>query len=487
MATEIIWLEPGEDSYDPSTQQAQWGDIIPPFSLPPSKILVMPKGPYKVTQVLARGTSHVTKFDLLGLPQPEADALANAGRTYNDPMGNLTQQQFNLPDRGSGSWVPPDQVWPNVFNTQFWDWASGQTEPITPQQGAEKGAWFSTYHNMVIWENSENVHAISSHWPFVKSYFDVFMPRIQARFAGKPVFVGWNYFSGISQRPDWMSRADAKQRLRDPLSSWPGNPMLPGGNLEKTTLSCLGFYLNEPGSVHKMLYMIPYSGALNKKANKYMVTFIQSVHEWFPNNFYAVTYPEGVFYRKDKLPINPNFLYSIAVLSYIYGAGIIGYAFDAKKSHKNLVRQYAEGGLWFPNGSGTPQSLDTFPHWVPESSPYYTRYTGSADMAMFGVQDYAATWGQTEGGVEYYCDFRLDGGSWTTAQNAEMDDIVDATHDERGWVHVRILGSVMSVLYINPCADNANHTLEFRHPTNPSATFTQTVSTCIAHVCNISI
>ncbi len=495
MATTITWLEPIADNYDPSTQQAQWIDILPSISLPEGKLYHMTKGSvYTTQQMLGAGCSHVNKFDLFGMPQSYIDSVSNAGRAYNDPMGNLTPQQFNLPDRGAGTWVPVGQGWPNIFNTRFFDYQPGQTEPLTVEQGTQKGNLQSTGYNMVIWENSEQDHAISSHWPFVRAYFDAFIDNMESRWGSKPFFVSWNYFSGIGGSIRDMGRANAKLWLRKNPNTWnadkplgalgyPSGDMLPGGTLERTTMSCFGVYLGQPETIFRKLYDLVYSAALNKKCGKHLVAFVQGFHEWRPNNFYKILYPEGTFYQKQKLPININFVYSLTALSFIFGSGLIAYGYDTKRNDKKIVRTYSEGALWF-NLAGESQSLDSFPHWTPEGGGYYTQYTGIADITAMAAVHYSQSWAPTEGGTAYFCDYSLDGGTtWTTAQNAEMDDVVDAQLDERGICYVRILGNKMSVLFIDPFGTNSPKTLVFRHPGNPTITYTQEVSTSIAHMC----
>lgn len=486
MAVELNFIQDTVDEYDALTQMAQFADVQQPITLPAGKVWHGSKGTYTVDQLLALGYTHVSKFDIQSVSQARQTQLFNQSKVYNDPMGNLTMQQFNLSGNPiPANWFPPENSWPYIWNANIFPTVPGQTEPLTAQQGYDKGLLFSDLFSMVIFENAEQEHAISPHWAFRKTFYDALVPRMVAKHG--TIFLADNYYSGIGGRPDWMTRAEAKQRLRDPFNLWPGNPMLPGGTMEKCTMSCYGGYFKEPDTMFLHLYAIPYSGLLNRKAGKFMVGFIQSFHEWRPNNFYDIDYPEGDLVWKGKMPINPVYLISMTVLFYIYGCGVIGYGYDAKRGDKKLVRQYAEGAMWYPNGSSSPVSLDQFPYWTPEGGGYYFGYNGSADMTAEGVRMYANTWALTEGGTEYYCDFQLDGGSWITAANAEADDIVDACFDNRGWVLVRVKGSVMSVLYINPNADNQEHTLVFRHPTDSSKTYTGTVSTPMVHVCNVNI
>ncbi len=487
MAVQLNFIQEVPDEYDALTQMCQWADILPDIVLPPGKFWHMSKGSYTAEQLLQKGYTHLSKFDMQELSPTRQSQVSAQGKAYNDPMGNLTMQQFNLSgDPHNANWVPAGASWPNIWNANIFPTVPGQTEPLTYQQGYDKGMLFTDIYNAIIFENGEQEHAISPHWPFRKAYYEALVPRLLAKYAR--IYLGDNYYSGIGGRPDWMTRAEAKQRLRDPFNLWPGNPMLPGGNLEKTTLSCYGGYFKEPDTMYQHLYAIPYSGLLNRKAGKYMVGFIQSFHEWRPNNFYTIDYAEGRMLYKTKMPINPVYLISMTVLFYIYGIGVIGYGYDSKRGDKKLVRNYAEGSLYIKNGSEDPVSLDEFPYWTPEGSGYYYPYAGSADMTAFGVHMYANTWALTEGGTEYYCDFRLDGSStWITAQNAEADDVVDACHDTRGWVLVRIKGTLMSVMYINPNADNASHLLEFKHPLTPSVTYTGTVATPMVHLCNVNL
>lgn len=449
-------------SYDPSSGFVQWADEIEDMTLPKGKIWVSGRGTWPYQQLYKKGITHLSKFDLVDLPWPELSKVMEAGKAYDDVP--QTQTQLSLQDKGSGEWVPKGQSWPNIWNTRFFPTVEGQTEPLTVEQGAEIGKKANTAYSLIIFENAEQDHAVGSQWPFWRSYYQEWIARMDETWKPRGIqyYVGHNYFSGISASPDWMSREEAKAYLRRPLNEWSGNQMLPGGTLEKSNLSCFGLYLGAPDLVKDFHYRLIFSAYANHKFGKYMVGFMQAIHEWRPNNFYENILPEGTFYRPEKLPPSPCNTMGLAALSFIFGDGFVPFGFGGPKASKKWVQHYAEGALWYPKGSKEPADLNTFPYWCPESDHYYIAYSGVEDMTAFAVRAVNRTFFQVEGGEAKFLTFRIDGGPWIDAQNTEADDVVDACHDKRGIVYSKQKGKKLAVLYINPYADNQTHTLEFK-------------------------
>lgn len=477
--TGVAWESLIPSGYDPSSGFVQWADAIEDMQLPRGKIWVSGRGQWPAAQMYRKGLTHLTKFDLAGLPQREIDAYMRQGKAYDDVP--TTPVQLSLKDKGSGEWVPKGQSWPNIWNTRFFPYKEGQTEPLTREQGAEIGRSANTAYSLVIFENSEQDHAVGGQWPFWRSYYGEWMPRMEAAWKPRGVqhYVGHNYFSGILPSLDWMQRGPAKEFLRKPLSQW-GSPMLPGGTLEKSNLSCFGLYLGAPDLVKDFHYRLIFAAYANHKAGKHMVGFMQAVHEWRPNNFYENILPEGTFYRQEKLPPAPGATLGLAALAFVFGDGFIPFGFGGKRDTKKWVRHYAQGALWYPKGADQPADLDTFPFWCPESGGYYIGYSGVEDMTAFAVRAVHRTFFRVEGGEARFLSFRIDGGPWIEAQNAEADDVVDACYDKRGLVFSKRKGAQMAVLYINPYADNAPHILEFKDAQGRS--YKAAVSTSAPHL-----
>lgn len=491
--TQIVF-DDENSGYDPAKQTVQWMDYLPDAPATDDKIWFAPIGPISTpTQLIAKGVTVFSNYDLPSLSSSEQNSLIDAGRTYNEAP--KTPQQLLLPDRGAGQWVPPGQGWPGIWNTQYFDYSPGQTEPLTTAQGAEKGNQYSVAHRVTVFENSENNHAIGTQWGFWRTYYQNLTARAQARFPGR-WRIAHNYFTGVvgrygdsdaraalyGQSPlalEFNTRAQAKAFLDAPISEWPGSEMLPGGTLETVNSACYGLYFGSPDKTNDHPYRMIYAADRTHAAGKYLFAFMQEFYEWLPNNYIEVRYPTGKFYLQTKMAHSQAQLYNIALVSRVFMDGFIPFGASPKYAGNfNFPRQFNQG-LWFPNGSTTPQNPDTFPYWTSPGQSQEWPTDGFEDGIARGMYAYSQTFMQTSGGTRQFLRYRINGGSWVEPQNVKVHDVVDAYHDKRAIVFAEIKSGKMAVMYMNPFADGSVKTIEYQYN---GTTYSMQVASIQAHV-----
>lgn len=468
------------DEFDGRTGFVQWADIVAPGSTPDGKLLIMNKGDWSSRFVLSKYNSHISKYNLLSETSTEMAALEAEGRGYNEVP--KTNEVLNLPDSGlPHAWKPDGASWPYILDQKIFP-----NGPLTAEQGEEKGNIADLRYPVNICETGENWHATSPHWPFMKPFFDKWRQRLNNKFGPENVWLSADYLYGLKYRLSWMGRQEAKDRLRQPLNTWPGNVLLPGGALDATNVSCNPIYLGAMDTVKDLLFSMAYSGMCAHKANKKHVSFIFPVHEQRPNNYYYMDVPNGGhFAKQDKVPVSPGYASTITSISYVFLDGIIGWGMQSKfDAGKIWNRDFSGSELYFPPGSTTPADLSTFPYAVNQKDMYWT-YTGVEDMIVMTVAALSRTWGLTTGGTKRFLKFRKNGGAWYNPVNADADDLVNADWDKHGLVYARTLGNTMSWWYCDPFADNTTSIIEFEHPTIPGQIYTVRVGTNIAKFGNI--
>jgi len=483
--------------FNPSKQVVQWMDYLPDMPSTDGKIWVMPKGSIStVAQLQAKGVTNFSNYEIAGLSTNEQVALANAGKTYDEVP--KTPQQLSLPDRGAGVWKPEGADFSQQWNTQFFDFTPGQTEPLTLEQGAAKGNQYPVTHRVIVFENSENTHYIGSHWPFWKPYYQNLTARMQARFPGT-WRIAHNYFTGaVNPYPfiadfdnkraaygdnpsvlGYMNRLQAKNFLVAPLSDYPPSNLLPGGNMESVNSACYGLYFNSPDLTPDNAYRMIYHSHITHKAGKYDLAFMQTFYEWHPNNLQETTFPQGKFYKYVKMPHNPAQVINYAFISRVFMDGFIPFSSAAKTDGAfRYDRAYWDSSLWIPNGSTTPQNNDTFPYWKQPGQAEAFATSGFEDYVALGMQKYYNSFMQTAGGTTNFLRYRIDNGNWVEAQNHDIYDVVDGFYDKRAIVYSQVKNGKLAVMYLNPYADGAIHTLQYQYN---GVTYSMQVASTIVH------
>ncbi|KAA6441460.1 hypothetical protein FEM33_01625 [Dyadobacter flavalbus] len=484
--------------FNPSKQVVQWMDYMPDMPSTDGKVWVVPKGSLSTIQQLeAKGATTFSKYEIGSLSAAEQKALADAGKTYDEVP--QTPQQLSLPDRGSGQWKPEGVGYPLWWNTRFFDYTPGQTEPLTTQQGFDKGNQYPVTHRIIVFENSEQDHAIGGQWPFWKPYYSNLNSRHQARFSGRGK-IAHNYFTGpVSQYPaspefnnkvaaygynpailGYMNRLQAKNFLNAPLSDWPPSSILPGQNMEDVNSACYGLYFNSIQDTPNNPYRMIYSAYLAHKVNKSLFAFMQTFYEWNPNNLQETTFPEGKFYKYVKMPHSPAQCVNYALISRVFMDGFIPFS-SASKTDGNFRydRQYWNNSLWIPNGATSPQSNDTFPYWKQPGQIEAFATSGFEDFIALGMQKYHQSFMQVSGGTGSFLRFRIDGGSWQEVSNININDVIDAYYDKRGICYGQVKNGKLAVMYLNPYADGSVHEVEYQYN---GQTYTMSASSIMASV-----
>lgn len=456
-------------------------------------------------EMINKGLTHISKYDLQHYPESVRNQYYNSGKV-DEGIPPITPQQLFLPDRGSGVWVPPDKNYPFTWNTRFFDYVEGQTEPLTYQQGVDKGNLYPTNATIIFFENTEQDHAVSSHWNFWRGYYSSLKARMDARWTANGIkyYLAHNYFTYIktlryaSNHPNFpnqdaatlgeSTREGHKALLNMPLNQWPSHEMLGNGTLSSTNTGCFPIYLGAPDLNNTVPYRMAFSGFIHHKANKYLAAYVAVNHEWFPNNLSEVVYPEGKFYLYNKLPLEDGLIISLALISRIFCDGWVGWFNNAGEQDPSQPRFHREYhiGEWFPNGSSSPANLDTFPYWTTGDQEEIFPEQGAGNITGFAMKAYHDTFGQTKGGVRKFLKYRENGGAWITPSNNNADEIVDAYFDKRTFGFSEVKGNIMSVFFINSFAtNNESKVLEFEHPTDSSIIYKTNFAGTTAHIAKI--
>jgi len=460
-------------TYNPETQRVQWMDQIPkPAVIDPNFRWIMPRGENTLQELVDMGVTNFTRADMNqpGWDETQISAFRNKGYGYDDVP--QTPTMFSLADRGQGAsqWVSAPGtpvVWPIIWNQRFWNTPPGATEPMSVEQGALRGQAYSAEHTVVIFENSEQDHAISSHWPFVKAWSEAWNAKVIARWPGKKTLRAWNYFTGFGETIRYSTAAERKAFINSPVSSWVANPMLPGGNLETYNAVCFGVYLQAPDDVKHIGYDIIFQTLVARKANKELIVFEQPVHEWLPNNKRVWNLPEGKFYYQGKLNIAPGIGYAIALFGRVFAAAFASFGFGGKSTKPfKLDPQWHDQGFWVKAGDPEMQLTDISqsPVFGPRGSTQEVFASGGQeDMSGFARWLWDRSFANVMGGTDSFLEFRVDGGAWRTMTGNFADDLINAFYGDGYFVFCRQLNNKYAyIVYNGKAEDSIRHKVEWK-------------------------
>lgn len=489
-----FFFEPESTGFDPDSKVVQWMDYLPNMISTDGKAWVMPIGQISTyTELMNKGVTHFTNYEIENIPNPaDRQALRDAGKTYDEVPKTFTQLGIDAPD-GTPDWVHAPgapNYYPHIWNNDMFHTAPGATEPMTTSQGAAAGNAYNIQNAIIIFENSEQEHAVSAHWPFWGPYYANLTSRLQTRFGDK-WRVAHNYFTGaLNQYPEGDPSYNAKRSaygdnpsrlgyateaqslafLDAPLSDYPPSPILPGGNMPTVNSCCFPIYLNAPDLSDDIEYFMIYKCVLTHKCGKYIFVFMQSFYEWNPNNYQETEFPDGIMEKMVKLPHNPAQGINYGFLSRVFADGFIPFSPSAKTDGEfRFKREFWNSQiLWFPTGATDPANNDTFPYWTIGSQNEAFPTSGFEDYIARGMYLYYQTFMQVHGGNDSFLDYRVqtDGvwGPWIIAQNPNIYDVVKAHYAKRGIMYCRHLPSSnkAAVFYMNPYGDEKLKTIEYR-------------------------
>lgn len=450
-------------NYDPTDQQVSWGDIGEELTLPKGKFWIADWKPWGVDRVFKLGVTHLPHHSL---PWNDADgnqqvrALKAAGKTFSNYQ--RIEAVFGRPrDTSEGK---KDQLWPNGTSKEYWPTPDG-----LPVDEARDWAW-KTDASDALWisEMSENVSWQPNGAPMFGAFYPELRKRYDENFKAKGIDyeIAHNYFWLGGESLSRGHSADYFKKLfRTEPKDLPRSEFSPGGTLSATTLIVEGGYLNAPDAVMRkpieLVFRLEYFKQMGYHAG--VVLFGQG--ETRPNNRYEIRFKDGKYLKVDKFPIDPNVHIAYAFFGLDNGNVFGEWGGMGKASQKLFDNRPGQGlsGDWFPNGSNEPRNNEFNKFWNGTGDIYHG-FTGSQDLSYFGVRLYAKTFGQTYGGTRKMLRFRIDGGPWIQAADREIDGIIDAYDQSRGWVLSQSKDGKIAWYYHNSFADNKYHVLDVELP-----------------------
>jgi hypothetical protein len=446
------FLNPVPSNYNPDVKTASWADIAPDMKLPTGHFWVANRGDWSIETIQRKGVTHISNYQLPWQTNVnEVNRLKSAGLTYND----VPRPEAFMDLKPSG----PDK-WQNNYNLKYWP-----NGPLNEQEAIKKADQTDDGHALWIGETMEGNSYMPPEQPMWGSFYKKLRQRYESNFGARkiPFQIAHNYFMfwpAEFKLEDGNGLKEARKKMFSmPVIDFPQTNFKPGGTLSSTNLIVEGVYLNAPDIQNGALYNSLYRMELFKKMGYQAGVFLFGVHEWRPNNAYLYNYPDGKYYRKDKLPLEPNIIIAYAFISQIYGNTYVEWGSSGKqvKVGRNWDTQWGSGD-WYPSGQRTAR--DGFRYIVKQGEPAYAGYTGSSDLSYFGIKLYNNTFGQVEGGVKKYLRFRVDGAAWTDPEEIAGNNIVNAFYEKRGFVLSQTKNGKTAWFYVNSFADNLAHKLE---------------------------
>lgn len=470
----ITWEQTIPNNYNPATQRVQWMNLVPDMPSINDGIYVTGRGEDSIEYLLSKGVTHVGRGELTGYSLEKQMEFINGGHSIDAPPPQ-THTQLGRPDRGAGNSVwtgPPGKPlqWPEMWNRRFFNTPEGATEPMSYEEGYQAGLNYPITHNIIIFENSEQDHALGTQWNLWRGFYAALMPRMAQRWGslGIRYYVGHNYFTGISGVGASLrnsSRSQAKEFYAKPTTQWQSD-MLNGGTLALTNTMAFPIYLGAPDVTAGLQYEQIWAAAIAHKANKYSLTYLQTFREDKPNNLMKVNTQGYDFYMGCKLPLGTSIVSAFAVISRIFGDGLAIFLPQGRETTPfRLLREYhAHDSIYIPNGQTNPGNVNSAPI-LQDTGPEIFPANGVEDSIAFGMKDYFKTFKQTRGGERKFLKYRINEGQWVNPINNNWDDLVDAQNDRRRIAYGELLGNKLSIFTINPYGNHESQKIDIMHPT----------------------
>lgn len=448
----LNWIDPIPREWTPGLVST-WPDRSPEFSLPDGSMYV--HTPHAQGQTIAqtfkKGVTHYShrwRNDEPDLPED---------RLYNDVP--QIRALFNL----QPPYAPPR---------------------LTEEEARRRGREVFLPH-LWIGETQEGTDFLPADDPTWAHFYDEVIQRMEARKArdGRPYYIAHNYYSSMGPAFSFVNKKveDLDFIYRQPPEEWPAHP-LPETIRDTCNLHVVGWYKNPPDN-RDFTYQQIYHMEVARRLGLTSGVFLFPVYEYPPgfSNQIDLSSPAGRFSRSDKAPLSPSELLSAPFLAFEYGNLYVVWDTDYKRSDdpRDIHRSEFKGGsdLWEPD----PGAPAEFPYAHGPGQGFPATYAQWVyDMTHWGVLLYART-AILAGGRREYAAFRLDDGPWIEPQT-DGSDVLHAWREQRGIATVRDNGDALCVWYLNPYADNRPHSIEIRHPSNPSLTWTGVVSGDGIHV-----
>ena len=464
--------------YDPYNDQlVQYSSILPNKSRDEKFIMHVPMGSDDIDVLIAKGINRFTKGNLFNLGEAETNVRIPDGLSYDDvPTAPILFGKSDV--LGYDDWVDangPSTNWPFIWNRRYYLTPPGATEPMTYEEGRNKGNQYGTHNALYIFETEEQSHALSYTWSCVKGWSETWHARINQTWGGtgKLILTAWNYFRDMGVNTGTGTPTDRKNLFRSPLSAWPSNPMLPGGNLELFTAYCVPMYFRSPNAGFGIGYNLALQYYVQKKTGKNCIVFPAHRNENNPNGITEWRMTEGKYYHRQKLPQDASLMLMAGALGRVFCKGIVPWGFGGRDTRPFRVNKYnidqgwESPGLWVPDGNGETETADVNTSPALAYSDQVEPANGVLDNLLFGKYLADRTFGITEGGVDEWLRYRVDGGSWYEPVNDWADDAINADTNSAPLVFSRRKDGVISFLVCDPSADDCDaHTVEFEFGAN---------------------
>lgn len=448
---ELNWMNPIPPFWKPALTST-WPVVSPEFSLPKRKMYVhTPKVEGQtIKQTMTRGVTHYSHRWQNDEPDLPKDRL------YND--------------------VPRPE---NFFDLHNEEPPGNLTEDVARQRGREV-----FLPHLWIGETIEGrcyMEPGHANWGY---FYDEVVKRMEARKAqdGMPYYIAHNYYSIMGSLSFVNQKGSDLMFVYDqPVDEW-AQRILPDTLRRYCNLHVQGWYKSYPDDrnfVYQQLFQMEAATGLGLTSG----IFLFPVHEYLPgfSNLIELEKPAGRFTGSDKAPLSPSELIMAPFLAFEYGDIYVVWDTDYKRSgdpsniHKNPIK--GESDWWEPEEGGRP----TYPYTSGSGQGFPATYAQwTYDMTHWGVLLYQRTKAAFDG-KRQYAPFRIDKGPWIEPQS-NGSDILHAWDAERGIASIRIKGKNACIWYLNPYADNRQHTIEIRHPTKRNLTWKGTVAGDGIHV-----
>lgn len=447
---DILPLVP--DSYNAAPQIMRHAEIVPPFNLPSDKIFILGKGPeWSHVQVFAVGQTAIRHNDMSGIDAGTKAVLQNAGKTYHsvpftpEYIGLPATDILGNPAQGPNEWVGN---YPDLYNRIYFP--NGLP---TYEQGYQLGLRCDISHKYSVAETMENLHYTNPRAAFWAGFYDARTPRLVERF-GAGYLQGHDYLF-INIGPDWhyISAEMAKAYFRN-------LPSLPNYDFTTGTLKHCNWFVGDgyPGPMNRdnrIVYSIALRARMYHALGKKYCVLPTMEREWMPNMFNAVKVPGGTFYQQGKMPFPAPLMASVTMAGLHFGDGLVGWNAGGKKTNKVFskpyMEQYANGSFYVKDGESEQRNWREVPNQTDAQLDLY-KWSANEDFAVFAARNFAATGGQTSGGVKKAVTYQINNGPVVNALNTFQDDLVRAKYTQGPIVETELVDGLEYLYYHEPCA-----------------------------------
>lgn len=453
------------DNYNPSAQIMSWGDIMPKFSLPSNKMLMLKKGNvWNPEQLFERGLTHLSNLESAGVPGAEWQGYKDAGKILWDVP--ITPSILGIGSSGIDQWVGN---YPDSYNKMYFP--NGLPDY---NQGKQYGQNADISHKWGIGETMENLHYTNPNAQFWAGFYDGWAPRMDQKWGAGNWRWAHDYLM-IRIAPAWheINEGQAKALFRNP-STAPGYGYV-NGSLKHCNMYSIPAYLGGQDRDKLVAYNIALSGRFYKQINKYSVVYAAHDRDWRPNNKGGLVVNGDTLYLENKLPIHDSVMAQIVVSGLHFADGMAGWGGSAKVIDKKWspywINQFSAGSFWIKKGETQRRSWQSWPHLGEGQNYTMGMWQSNVDMCSFAAYAYAATLGQVAGGMTKAAKYKIGSGSFYNPVNTYQDDLCYAKYHQQPIVETVVANGKEAIYYQEPCSNNKRKQVTVIGQTGATHTF----------------